>query len=106
MRALGVVAALAVATAAAFAPLWANEFVNYDDDLYVTNNPEVRRGLTAEGVRWAFTSYHGTNLALHLANSLLLFAALRVMTGALWRSAFAAGVFALHPVHVESVAWA
>ncbi len=133
MRALGVAAALAVATAAAFAPLSANDFVNYDDDLYVTNNPEVRRGLTAEGVRWAFSSdhganwfpltrlswmldaelfgmdpraYHGTSLALHLANTLLLFAALRSMTGALWRSALVAGVFGLHPVHVESVAWA
>ena len=108
------------------------DFINYDDKDYVYENPQVLNGLTGEGVIWAFTTNHtanwhpltwlslmldcqlfGTNpgrmhlvnLLLHLANTLLILAMLREMTGALWRSAFVAAVFAIHPMHVESVAW-
>jgi tetratricopeptide (TPR) repeat protein len=108
------------------------DFVNYDDPQYVTDNPHVRAGLSAESARWAFTTteacnwhpltwlslqldyelfglrpwgYHLTNVLLHIANTLLLFLVFRRMTGAVWRSAVVAGLFGLHPLHVESVAW-
>jgi Flp pilus assembly protein TadD len=108
------------------------EFVNFDDPLFVTENHQVRAGITAKGFLWAFSStiasnwhpltslshmldcelygpnpgrHHLTNLLLHLANTVLLFLVLARMTGALWRSFFVASVFALHPLHVESVAW-
>jgi len=111
--------------------LW-NGFVNYDDPDYVYENPAVLAGLTAEGARWAFTTGHAANwhpltwlshmadielfglrpwghhlgsVLLHAINSALLLLALHAMTGSLWRSAFAAAVFALHPLRVESVAW-
>ncbi|UCH22574.1 MAG: tetratricopeptide repeat protein [Deltaproteobacteria bacterium] len=109
-------------------------FLNFDDPTYVSENAYVKKGLTPEGFRWAFSfsdkdntywhpltwlSYmldiqlHGmnagrhllTNVFLHLLNSLLLFFAMRRLTGALWPSAFVAGLFALHPLNVESVAW-
>jgi Flp pilus assembly protein TadD len=123
---------LAGLTAVAFAPSLANDFVNYDDPEYVTNNRWVQSGLTPEGVAWAFTTthaanwhpltwlsleldhqlfgpapwgYHLTNLLLHAANVLVLFAALRRLTGAVGRSALVAALFAVHPLHVESVAW-
>jgi tetratricopeptide (TPR) repeat protein len=109
-------------------------FVNYDDPEYVTRNPRVLGGLTGENARWAFTAfeavnwhpltwlslefdadrrgaepdprrYHRTNVLLHAANVLLLFLALHALTGALWRSAVVAALFAAHPLHVESVAW-
>ena len=107
-------------------------FVNYDDNDYVYENPHVLNGLTWDGVIWAFTTnrsanwhpltwlslmldcqlfsanpgwMHLVNLLLHLANTLLLFAVLRKMTGALWQSAFVAAAFAIHPMHVQSVAW-
>jgi tetratricopeptide (TPR) repeat protein len=121
-----------MATLAAYAPIWDSSFVNYDDTLYVTQNPRVQEGLTLESIRWAFTSFvtanwhpltwlslqtnaqlfgveprsfHLTNLALHLVSTLLLFWVFRQMTGAVWPSAFVAALFALHPLHVESVAW-
>ena len=124
--------ALAVAVVAAFLPVGGHEFVSFDDDAYVTANPEVRGGLAPRGIAWAFTStraanwhpltwlshmldvelfgldagrHHLTSLGLHLAGTLLLFSVLRAFTGALWRSAFAAALFALHPLRVESVAW-
>jgi tetratricopeptide (TPR) repeat protein len=108
------------------------QFVNYDDDVYVTDNPHVRTGLQGEAVIWAFTTVHAgfwipltwlsymldyefyglnpggfhlTNVLLHLVNALLLYLLLSRMTGARWRSAFVAGIFALHPLQVESVAW-
>ncbi len=126
-------ALLALATAAAYLPVFGNGFVAYDDDLYVTDCGPVRAGISAEGVAWAFGSFHGANwfpltrlswmldaglfgvepvafhatsLALHVANAVLLLLALARMTGAPGRSAFVAAVFALHPLHVESVAWA
>jgi hypothetical protein len=107
-------------------------FVDFDDDLYVYGNAVVRNGLTLDGVKWAFTSFHagnwhpltwishmadvslfgpwagghhGTNVLLHALSSALLFLALRRMTGNAWRSAFAAALFGVHPLHVESVAW-
>ncbi len=107
-------------------------FVNYDDNDYVYENPHVLNGLTWDGVVWAFTTNHAANwhpltwlslmldcqlfganpgwmhlvnLLLHLANTLLLFAVLRKMTGALWPSAFVAAAFAIHPMHVQSVTW-
>jgi tetratricopeptide (TPR) repeat protein len=119
-------------TAAAFAGVLGNDFVNYDDHLYVTQNPQVQGGLSWDGVRWAFTTMHAANwhplcwlslqldaqfyglrpwgfhltsLLLHGANAVLLFLTLRRMTGAIGRSAFVAAFFAVHPLHVESVAW-
>jgi Flp pilus assembly protein TadD len=124
---------LAAGTAVAFAPTLGNDFVNYDDQDYITQNPQVQAGLTGPGVWWALTTahasnwhpltwlslqldrqlygpgargFHFTNLLLHTANAILLFLALRGLTGAVWRSALVAALFALHPLHVESVAWA
>jgi len=108
------------------------DFTTYDDNQYVTENRRVQTGLTPQNVAWAFTScepsywmptiwlsfmldfeiyglnpsgYHLTNLFLHIANTLLLFLIFKRMTGAVWKSAFVAALFALHPLHVESVAW-
>ena len=119
-------------TAIVFWQVGSHEFVNYDDDVYVTDNPQVQAGLKYKSVIWAFTTTHGANwhpltwlshmldsqlygsnprghhftsLLLHLANTLLLFFILKRMTGALWQSGFVAALFALHPLHVESVAW-
>ncbi len=130
---LALAAALVAATLAAYLPLADNGFVAYDDDLYVTDCGPVLGGMRADGVTWAFRSFHGanwfpltrlswmldaelfgvdarafhaTNLLLHCASAVLLLVALARMTGAPGRSAFVAGVFALHPLHVESVAWA
>jgi Flp pilus assembly protein TadD len=123
---------LAVVTLAVYWPATHCEFVNYDDTDYVTQNLHVRTGLTWDNVRWAATAryagnwhpltwishmldcelygpkpagHHVTNLVLHMANSVLVFLILQRMTGAQWRSAFVAALFALHPLHVESVAW-
>ena len=108
------------------------DFVGFDDERYVTKNPEVQAGLTWQGVVWAFTTLHDGNwfpltwlshmldcelyglnpmghhwssLLLHMVNSLLFFFVFRQMTGEIWPSAFVAALFALHPLHVESVAW-
>jgi len=124
--------ALAAITFAVFGQTAGFNFVNYDDKSYVYDNPVVQRGLTLKGAVWAFTfgeighwhpltwlthmadcqvyglwagGHHLTNVALHAAAAVLLFLALREMTGSLWRSAFVAGVFAIHPLRVESVAW-
>ncbi len=126
-------AALVAATLAAYAPGFANEFVNYDDDVYITHSAPVRDGLSASGAASAFTSFqganwfpltrlswmldaqvyglsphgfHATNLLFHLMNTLLLFAFFVRASGSIGASAFVAAVFALHPLHVESVAWA
>jgi hypothetical protein len=107
-------------------------FVNFDDGKYVYENTVVQKGLTWEGFRWALTysqighwhpltwlshmldcqlyglnafGHHFTNVLLHTATTILLFLVLRQMTGFLWRSAFVAAVFAIHPLRVESVAW-
>ncbi len=124
--------ALAVITLAAFWRITQNGFINFDDQDYVTENPMVLSGLNAKSFAWAFTtdfagnwhpltwlshmldvgvfgvkpgSHHFTSLLLHIANTLLLFLVLKKMTRALWRSAFVAALFAIHPLHVESVAW-
>jgi tetratricopeptide (TPR) repeat protein len=110
----------------------AHDFIGYDDDKYVTDNPPVRQGLSKESIIWAFGSFHAsnwhpitwlshmldvelfgmnagahhlTNLLFHILNSLLLFIVFRKMTAQVWQSAIVALLFALHPVHVESVAW-
>ena len=124
--------ALALITVIAFEQVRNNDFVSYDDEAYISENPFVGKGLTFDGFIWAFTTghmgnwhpltwlshmldcelyglnpmgHHWTNLQLHMANTLLLFFILQLMTGAIWRSAFVAALFALHPLHVESVAW-
>ena len=123
---------LAVATLAVYAQVAGHGFVSYDDPDYVSGNPYVRAGLTRAGLSWALTTghagnwhpltwlshmvdcqlfglrpgaHHLTNVLLHTANTLLLFVLLRGMSGALWPSAAVASFFALHPLHVESVAW-
>ena len=125
--------ALAAATLAAYHGVLANGFVNYDDDLYITQVASVQAGLTLDSVSWAFTTFHGANwfpltwlswmldaelyglsprgfhatsLALHTVNVVLALVAFTRLTGSLGVGAFTAGVFALHPLHVESVAWA
>jgi len=132
LRDLGIVGFLVLACAAAYWPVGRYEFVNFDDDVYVSDNWQVQQGLTAEGARWAFTTFHEANwhpltwlshmldcqlfglwagghhlvnVALHAANSVLIFLVLRRMTARQWPSAFVAALFALHPLHVESVAW-
>ena len=128
-----VTAVLLVAlTLAALSPVLFNDFISYDDEQYVTRNHHVRAGLTAEGLRWALTTddaanwhpltwashmldvqmfgknahgHHLTSLLLHLASTLLLFLVLTTTTGATGRSALTAGLFGVHPLHVESVAW-
>lgn len=124
--------ALAVLTAAVYAQVAAFDYVNYDDPFYVRENLIVQRGLTGYGLKWAFTTttlgnwhpltwlsymidcrlfgagpgaHHLVNVFFHLLNSILLFLVLQRMTQARWPSAFAAALFALHPLHVESVAW-
>ncbi len=131
-RALLICAALAVVTFAAFDGVRNNDFVNYDDDLYVTDNVHVQEGLYARSISWAFTSFDASNwhpltwishiidcvnfgpnpaghhlvsVGFHIANVILLFLILKSATGAIWPSAFVAAVFGLHPLAVESVAW-
>jgi len=122
---------LALVTLAVFWQVRDHEFINLDDEQYVTQNAHVRGGLTAGGLAWAFTTTHASNwhpltwllhmldsqlfgmdpaghhlvnLLFHVANTLLLFLVLNRMTQALWQSAAVAFLFALHPLHVESVA--
>ncbi len=123
---------LAAVTFVLYAPVLHHDFVGLDDQVYVTDNPTVQDGLTWKGIGWAFTSVHGsnwhpvtwlshmldcqlfamqsgmhhlTNLILHAANACLLFYVLFRMTALVWPSALVALLFAIHPTHVESVAW-
>jgi tetratricopeptide (TPR) repeat protein len=123
---------LILATLAVYSQVLHFDFVNFDDPDYITNNSHVRQGITADGIEWALTStdaanwfpvtrlshmldvqlfgldagwHHLTNVLFHTLATLLLFAFLHRATGARWPSAFVAFVFALHPLHVESVAW-
>ena len=109
-----------------------HEYVLYDDKQYVYQNAMVQQGLTPESVQWAFKTFyaynwhpltwlshmldfelfgldpagpHLVNVLLHAVNAILLFTLLRAMTGATWRSFAVAALFAVHPIHVESVAW-
>ena len=124
--------ALAALTVVVYWPVKNCGFTNFDDPDYVTNNPDVFNGLSWRAVGWAFThihacnwhpltwisheldcqlfgtnaaGHHFVNLALHVANALLVFGLFRMTTGATWRSAMVAALFAWHPLHVESVAW-
>ena len=125
-------AGLALVTSVAFFPALQNNFVNFDDHTYVYENPKVVAGLTRSGITWAFTHFHSSNwhpltwlshmldcqlyrlnagghhftsVLLHAVVAILLFIVLQKMTGAVWRAAFVAAVFAIHPLRVESVAW-
>jgi tetratricopeptide (TPR) repeat protein len=131
-RALWVCLLLAAVTLAVYWPVTRYDFVSYDDSDFVTANPIVQAGLTADGLHYALRAevarnwhpltllshmldcqffkqnagrHHLTSLLLHTANSLLLFFVLKRMTGAFWRCALVAAWFAWHPLHVESVAW-
>jgi Flp pilus assembly protein TadD len=128
----GIVAVLVVMTWAVFGQTVHHQFVNYDDPLYVFDNAHVRAGLSWHGIVWAFTHIHSQNWhplttishmldcqlfglnpgAHHLVNvfwhsvaAALLFIFLTQTTGSVWRSAFVAAIFAIHPLRVESVAW-
>ncbi len=124
---------LALAVAVVFGPTVWHDFVNFDDDAYVYDNPQVMQGLTQQTVAWSFTTFHSsnwhpltwlshaldcqlygtqhaaghhlTNVVLHAAVAILLLLVLWQMTGSLWPSAVVAAVFAVHPLRVESVAW-
>ncbi len=123
---------LTLATTVVFCQVCTYDFVNYDDPLYVYENPNIQAGITLKTIKWAFTTshvsnwhpltwlshmldwrlfgynpagHHLTNLVFHIANTLLLFIVLKRMTNTLWPSAFVAALFALHPLHVESVTW-
>ncbi|MBF0487511.1 MAG: hypothetical protein HQK98_05060 [Nitrospirae bacterium] len=124
---------LVAATFFCYLPLRYNDFVTYDDYDYIVNNARIHSGLTMANIRWAFTTsyfsywhplawishmvdielfglnprgHHLMNLFFHIADAVLLFLCLRLMTGRLWESAFVAALFALHPMSVDSVAWA
>jgi tetratricopeptide (TPR) repeat protein len=124
--------ALLLASLAVYAPLSGSDFVNYDDPEFVRDNPHVRAGLTRESLVWALTStesanwfpvtrlsylldaqiggvraarFHFTNVFLHALAAMALFGFLQLATGARWLSAWVAALFAVHPLHVESVAW-
>lgn len=123
---------LTVLTVASFHHVTTCQFLNYDDNLYVTENQHIQTGISWQTIKWAFTTdraanwhpltwvshmidwqlfqgdagkHHLVNLILHILNTLLLFVLLTRMTRLPWRSAFVAGLFAVHPLHVESVAW-
>jgi protein O-mannosyl-transferase len=123
---------LAAAVFSVYGQVHRYDFVNFDDTDYVTQNAHIQKGITSDSTAWAFSTFYASNwhpvtwlshmldyrlfgpnpgphhlinLLFHLFNTLLLFLVLRQMTGALWQSGFVAALFALHPLHVESVAW-
>ena len=129
---IAICAGLVALTWLVFGQTLAHDFVNYDDQNYVYENPQITSGISVGGVAWAFThihaqnwhplttishmldsqgyglhpgGHHFTNVLLHTIAVVLLFLGLRQMTGAIWRSAMVAAVFAIHPLRVESVAW-
>jgi protein O-mannosyl-transferase len=131
-KSLNIYLLLTLALLAVYSQVFHFDFVNFDDPDYIANNSHVRQGITADGIEWALTSteaanwfpvtrlshmldvqlygvnpgwHHLTNVLFHTFATLLLFAFLHCATGARWPSAFVAFVFALHPLHVESVAW-
>jgi tetratricopeptide (TPR) repeat protein len=132
-RALCAAAGLLVVVVLSYGGVLRNDFIDFDDTQYITDNAMVRQGLTPAGLAWAFTTteaanwhpltwishqldvqlfglnphgHHAVSLLLHAINACLVLAALYALTGALWRSAAVAALFAVHPLHVESVAWA
>ena len=129
---LAIVLVLVVATLCVYAQAGSFDFTSYDDDLYVTANQHVQSGLTPDSIKWALTAvvasnwmpvtlfshmldcqlfyqasgmHHLVNVLLHILAALLLFASVKRATGMRWPSAFVALIFAVHPLHVESVAW-
>ena len=123
---------LVLSTVGVYWPIHNHDFINYDDPDYVTENSHIKAGFTGETLIWAFSTFHAsnwhpvtwlshmldyqlygddpaghhlTNLFFHLCNTLLLFMVLQRMTSALWQSGLVAVLFALHPLHVQSVAW-
>ena len=128
-----IAAALAIVTLAIYAQVIGHQFITFDDDSYIKENPMVNRGVTLAGLAWAFTTFYTSNwhpltwiahmvdsqlfglnagghllvnALIHVANTLLVFWFLLRTTRARWPSALVAALFALHPLHVESVAWA
>src|SRR4030095_11477314 len=124
---------LAAATVVVYCQIAHHNFINYDDNVYITENRNIQEGSSANALKWAFITGHATNwhpltwlshmvdielfglnprghqlmnLLMHLVRSLMLFLVMRKMTANQWASWFIAAVFALHPLHVESVAWA
>ncbi|MEI8042685.1 MAG: hypothetical protein WCL11_14840, partial [Verrucomicrobiota bacterium] len=124
---------LGAVTMAVYWPVMGHDFVNFDDDTYVYRNAQVQSGLNWQSIHWALSNleagfwhpltwlsiladcqlyglhargHHLTSVLLHTASTVVLFLALRRMTGAAWRSAFVTALFGSHPLHVESVAWA
>jgi tetratricopeptide (TPR) repeat protein len=131
-RTIAVSAALFFGTLLVFSRAIGNDFVNYDDPVYVTENPRVQAGLTPDGIQWAVTTgvaanwhpltwishmvdwslfeddprgHHAVNIVWHALNTVLVFLLFRRLTNAFWLSAFSAALFAWHPLRVESVAW-
>jgi len=123
---------LAVMSFVAFSPILTNNFVNYDDNLYISDNASIKNGINGDSILWAFTSAHAANwhpltwvshmldwglfganpaghhfvsLIFHICSVIFIFLFFNKATGQLWPSAFAAAFFALHPLRVESVAW-
>jgi len=131
-RAAFCAAVLILLTLLAYSRVPGHEFLSFDDEGFITGNSRIQSGLTLDAAAWAFTTFHESNwipltwlshmmdvqvfglepsghhltsLALHVVNGILLFLVMKAMTGALWRSFLVAALFALHPLHVESVAW-
>ena len=128
-----IVILLIIASCAAFSPIAGNDFINFDDNLYITENNHIKSGINLESIKWAFSTvvlfywqpltwlshmldwsifganaagHHIISLILHIGSVILLFLFLYKVTNNIWSSAFAAAFFALHPLRVESVAWA
>lgn len=133
LRKLIICLVLIVTTCAVYRQVFEHDFVNFDDNIYISSNRHVQEGFTVDSIAWAFTQrdisywqpmtwlslmldckiyglspggFHLTNVLLHVLSSVLLFLVLNRMTGSLWRSGLVASLFALHPLNVESVAWA
>lgn len=127
-----IVVTLIILTLFVYWPVQNYEFVGFDDNVYITLNSKTQSGITLDALFWAFNTkyfglwnplvwlsfmldfelfgfnaggYHWTNVMIHVFNTILLFFLLKNMTGAVWRSAFVAALFAIHPMNVESVAW-
>ncbi|MBI4811713.1 MAG: hypothetical protein HY800_09800, partial [Ignavibacteriales bacterium] len=129
---LAIILIIIVVTCIAYQNVLNNRFINFDDTEYVTKNDHVHDGISVETIIWSFKSndaanwhpltwmshaldcslfgldakyHHAMNLLLHLFSSIILFLVIDRMTSARWQSAFVALIFAVHPLHVESVAW-